>query len=607
METGDNKRRMTSRANIIATGPADTLEDALIRRIAIEHYPKLRESFQKIIRQQLDADRHAVLKKTAINSWRQTLAHLKGAGGNPALIQHISTQILPFIRGQEDLAKTLFLILFFKDDLRQVKRAWCPSDDNVLTNLGFPYAMKPVTRGLPGIRGLATWEVEFTEEDRRGLRGNLKHQYCSDLTHDQFHQSTYHPEGDWLVGIKSAIFLGVPVAEPDFRGRVGQICLGSPVPNLFGNKDQREGEPESDDFFRQYLDRVPLVQETRPFCQVFQDCVTYRETGASQLASAWMIQTVALTHKHRREAMYMDSRASVLDDFLRFALDDPRLRGLVDDFNRTSDLPALRPKTLAGEISFLRSRIASQRRFYEFLRHFSYQCLREVGAPPALIDAKLRDLDADIAATDSDRITSFKTQRDFRRYIRDLVSFIATVRERPFQRVEWVQDTAWEPLIDIQESGAIEYVIYQLLDNAEKNSPRNAPIICSAKSYLDESGDCMLEFTLSNRIRLPRPTDVPGTACSRCTHIVSSVATFKEKAFCADCLSPAIREFFDRNRWSSPKHTGGFGLFLVQQFVELFYNGRLSARVENTLPFSVSFSLAVPVRASQRREVKNAK
>lgn len=594
---------MTTRAQI-PEGPADSLEDALIRRIATDYYPKLQRSFRDVIREQLNPHRQASLKERAIIDWQTTAAHPK-ARQHPDLVAHIAAQIIPFLQFQTDLAETLFLVIFFKDDLRHVKRAWCPSDEGVLRGLGFPYNIKEATKGLGLIRGLATWEVDFTEEDHRGLRGNLKHQYCSDLTQDQFQQSTYHPEGDWLVGIKSAVFLGIPVAESDFGRRVGQLCLASPVPNLFGDDDHREEEPEADSFFQPYLDCVPRITEPRPFCHIFQDCVMYRETGASQLASAWMIQTVALTHKHRREALYMDSRASRLEHFLGFALKDSRFKEVVADYNARFPLETLRPKDLKSDISFLRDRISSQRRFYEFLRHFSHQCLKGVGAPRGLIDARLQGLDSDIEDTDHDRLISFKHQRDFRRYIRVLASFIAKVRERPFQKIQWPATTTWEPLIDIHESGAIEFVIYQLLDNAEKNSPRNEPLTCSATTYRDESGDFMLIFELSNRIRVQQ-TETPGGACSRCFKKAPSNSVFKERIFCADCLGHELKEFFEKNHWASPRHTGGFGLFLVHQFVEQFYNGSLSAKILDGLPLSASFTLAIPVKTSQHRGVTNA-
>lgn len=583
---------MLSTGRSTPTQSQDTLEDALINRIA-DLYRDLVGGFREIVRDQLKRRNIARLRSEARESWRRTLDYLQSKGQHPDLIVHIQDQMLPLIE-TEDLSRSIFAIFFFNDERTQMKRAWCPRDAHVLSDIGFPYsAVRPVTEGLPGIPGLSRWAVPLSDKKRKGVRGDLRHQHCANLTELQFRQQVYVPEGDWLIGIKSVIFLGVPVRESDHSKRVGQICICSPIPNLFGRRDLWENNQGASSFFRPYLESVPqVVEKDRPFCEVFQDCVRYRQTSANRLAEAWMFQTVGLTHKHRDEAEEMNLQWCLpVERFLDFADKSGALQPIIEEFNRLHQGNNTTAQTLLNNLAMIRSSVDGQRRFYEFLSHYSYRCQQDLGLQSSLVVEKLRKIDLEMERDEKRRIT-YESLSDFQTHIAELTSLISLFR-RGFGPLEWEPANEWHSIGPFPERGAIEYIFYELLENAEKRKPNASSIRCSAHVLSNAERKDMLCFSITNEIRI---VPVKARRCDQCGKSETGLRRFRTMNLCDHCLPNRVKSFFEQGDCWWPQKTGSFGLFMIKQFVEQFYEGSLLAKsVRRGSAYEITFYLELPM------------
>jgi hypothetical protein len=575
---------------VVSASTELTLEDALFDRIA-KRYHELIGKFRDVLNRQLEARNSAQLRSEALTSWQRVLDHLAGKREHSLLRDHIKGEILPFVE-RTSLADTIFVMFFFADRGAGLKRAWCPRSPEILKGLGFPYTVDAVAKGLDFVPGLPRWEVPLSSDKGKGLRGDLRHQHCSDLSELQFQRQVFVPEGDWLVGIKSAVFLGVPVREEDWGLRVGQICLASPVPNLFGEQDIWEDDRQAGDFFAAYVNEVPTVTEpVRKFCDLFKDCVDYRETGATQLAMAWMSQTVGLTHKHRAEAETVrDQCCGSLDRFFEFAYKQRSFRNLVQRFDRLHPRDSIGSLSLRDRVTKIRSITEDQLAFYEFLRHYSYLCQRKLGVPSELIEKKLRHIRG-VISKDRNRSITFGSFETFERHVE--------LTGHRFGPIEWERSARWESA-SFKEAGAITYILYQLLENAHRHKSDASAIRCSARTFVDASERKMLEFNISNEVRM-LPADERQGTCGRCGKQSRSRYYFTDRDRCRSCTIQALVEFFNNDGWRWPQKSDGFGLFMVREFIVEFYGGTLKAETQRTRgAVKVAFVLQLPTEQIKR-------
>lgn len=566
----------------------NTLADELINRIA-KLYPSLAKGFRKIVRQNLKPGDVEILRQEARESWRRTIEHLDSQKEHARLVEHIRNKILPLLE-IDDLAQSIFLIFFFQDERTQLKRAWCPKDVFVLKSLGFPYEdVFPVTEGLPGVAlGLSRWEVPLSKQQGRGLKGDLSHQHCADLTKDQFENQIHVPKGDWFIGIKSVVFLGVPVSTPDPADRIGQICICSPIPNLFGRKDIWEKDRLAARFFKPFVESVPqVIEKPRPFCKVFEDCVSYRQTSENRLAEALMFQTMGLTHKHRREA----SNVRVLwgepiEKFLEFAIQDPSFEKIIANYNRQPRSINTSGRMLLDKIASIRKNAVEQLRFYEFLREFSHTYQPENNA------AFTGDSENRQSALDPETYLQYNSFGSFQKHIEHIAHSI-----NDGEKLRWKDPVEWKPIGPYLAKDAVEYIFYELLENALKRKPPDGVVQCTARTFVDANQKETLAFSVSNELFVVmKHVSKPGIRCDRCGEFFTRVASLKNRTLCSRCFHVEVIEFFKEECWW-PQRTSGFGLFMIKRFVEQYYRGKLSAQCRRkNSRVEVTFSLELPVQ-----------
>jgi hypothetical protein len=581
---------------------ANTLENTLIKRLAQDFYPQLLNGFKDAQSKMFPDASRTILRHNALQAWTSTIQRLNERKNHPELVQHIKNNILPKIEAS-DPNDTLFLVLFIRDRLAMLKRAWCPTEEDDLKKLGFPYDLvEPVTHGLDGILGLSKWEVPLTDEVNVGLKAGFQHQYRHDLTRAQFEGHTYTPEGDWLIGIRSSLYLGIPVDSKPTE-RFGQLCVCSPVPGMFGNVDITEELNTT--FFGDFGEIIKQATDIQPFSEAFGDLARYRETSALEMATAWKLQMFGLTHKHRRDFNYLELRpCELLEKFFDFASNRTDFKKLVQHFNQGFAPFRASSATFRTEVGILRNTIQGTRRFYEFLRNYSQISLHAEGSVSRKEMHQKRAITKTEFISDPTRKISFPTFRDFKKWADNLAFQAAKGLRRSHRLLRWTGASNWEPIIDLAESGAIEYIIFQLLENAIKYAPRGDRVIAAARARRDPATKAVeLQFIVENCLQPKFVTKSPKSACSQCGQIRSQLASFKDAYLCKQCFPVVVSTFLRNGNWRSPQLSQRYGLFLIYRFISDFYGGSLEAnagRIPGALipgSLKVTFRLTLPVRS----------
>jgi hypothetical protein len=533
----------------IGTPPYETLENVLANDIANFYYLPLLGALQNQLAGRVKAAGLSRLKDHAIAQWRLTAQETRVL----EVRDFILTETIPSIEKSDSLVDQVFLLFFFVDTVTGRKRFWCPGSDQILKSLGRPYDQPLAVQGTAGVTGLRNWEVPLSSQQITGIRGDLTHQYIADLTEDQLAGRTYNPAGDFLVGIKSVVFIGLPVEqEPDKR--LGQTCICSTVPGLFGDEDFRETDLNSSRFFRPYVELVnnvkPAGQKEFPsFPQYFEIQARYREQGASSLARNWIYQTIGLRHKNRIEAEYIAYTGY------------QRIKRLLDAVGRHHALPEILSQLNEGgiiggindiqaELDLIRETELSRLRFYAFLSRFGHY---------ALGDARVATQDADHEAPQS--CAAFV---DRMRQLTDQIRLtISSCPELDLRLTDGVMAK-----VARLDWGAFEFILHQLLENAADKGTGE-----SIGMEVRVVGDNVV-FEVSNSIKLIA-RDQPGGRVW-CEDQSDQYYQLGGKAdwLCASCLRQKLKDMFDRGDCWEPTLNGKrFGLFMIKNFIEAYYGG----------------------------------
>lgn len=301
-----------------ASGFESTIADILASEFYTQCVGQLRQSLCRLS----EFDR-AKLREAAVSSWVRTASVLRGRG-NELLAEHVSCHI-ERVRN-EPLESSIFLLFFYPDHPAMELRFWCPANPEIVRDLGVPYSEPTMVHGIPAaqVLGLRYWTFPI-EPGRPGLLGLTGPEYQSDLTEDQIAGRTTYPEGDWLVGVKSVVYLPISkttgfIAGGPFRWEECStvICVCSSVPKLFGGRSYRK-YATNPRLFNGIVESFEAIKKTVGFVDALRWFVPLEEQRALhdvQLRAAYC----ALDHELRNNFLRLESLVQRLSG-VEFALD----------------------------------------------------------------------------------------------------------------------------------------------------------------------------------------------------------------------------------------------------------------------------------------------
>jgi signal transduction histidine kinase len=303
-----------------------SLENAIADALARWFYVGFVQNVRTLVRESAVDDKH--LRGHARDSWNEIATHLRGAS-RPVLAQHVARHIRRIFSAK--IEDCVFLLFFYPDEGFRNLRFWCPADQQIRAGLGVPYSEQTMVDGIAEERidGIWNW-TSAAQPDRVGLMRITSPRYRNDLTADQLAGRTSHPEFDWLVGVKSAVYLPVSRSGGFFResGPTGlaswtdfsaMVCICSPIPNLFGDRSFERYRDEPSFFERVIVPLERVQQHVR-----FSDAVALllplearaRQDHEAQLELAYR----GMDHEFRNAYLRMHSVINELESIASKAL-----------------------------------------------------------------------------------------------------------------------------------------------------------------------------------------------------------------------------------------------------------------------------------------------
>jgi len=213
------------------------------------------------------------LRREARKRWEESKERarswIKPRGRDPyfSCIERLIDRQIKLIQRKE-IGALFFVLLLYQDRSSPGRPLiyWCPANERF-----YPYSEEVISGinirkrdgkilHIPGLKDIQIPTVVRRASKVEGIRRSVLERntfYYKDLTEYQLEGLTYKLYFDYLIGIKSCVFIPIPesgryeypLEEGDL---IGVACFCSPIPGYFG-EDDRKGYEGNEEFFEGYI------------------------------------------------------------------------------------------------------------------------------------------------------------------------------------------------------------------------------------------------------------------------------------------------------------------------------------------------------------------